>query len=338
MSPTPNELSKFFRAALCAVAFLLLAPPANGAGGPPKRRQEGGRRNVHVMTPTHESKRSRFEQFLDFLRCRTDQHGKMVALMKDGPQFPESYDPGDFHINALLKGGWPVAFIYELEQSGSGLIQFRGMNFAHHEEKISGQGLGQPKLMRTTLPISFGPMQAGKIFFEAWRDGPNGKEPAFFRLIAIAAGDAAVTNSAAIQTDTQLASLNALNLPSAAALLGHRWSDFAAISPIQFEPGQGDYLYSFDVGDDFGKWAAEIVRDVPRPGSRNLIKPHTVRRLPFPELIGPNLNPIGGRWNGLDPGKRRVQPGQYRVRVYVYWSALDRGWAARESSQPLNVH
>jgi hypothetical protein len=338
MSPTLSERSKFFRVALCAVAFLLLAPPVNGARGHTRRRQEGGRRNVHVMTPAPEHKRSRFERFVDFLACHTDQRGKMAALLKDGPQFPESYDPGNFQINALLKGGWPVVLIYELEQPGNGLIKFRGMNLAYHEEKIFAQGLGQPKLLRTTLPPSFGPIQAGKISIEAWRDGPNGEEPARFRLIYIGAGKEAVASSAAIQTGIQIASLNALHLPSVGALPGHRWGEFAAISPVQFEPGQGDYLYSFDVGNDFGKWAAEIVRDVPKPGSRNSIRPHTVRRLPFPELIGPNLNPIGGRWNGLDPSRRRVPPGQYRVRVSVYWSALDRGWATRESSQPLNVH
>jgi hypothetical protein len=104
-----------------------------------------------------------------------------------------------------------------------------------------------------------------------------------------------------------------------------------SLQDVTFRRERGAFVYSFKVGSAFGKWGAELRKDVliGRRKESRWIKQINIEE----EYIDSNSSPISHDWNG------RVRRGDYRVKVSVWRSAESiKAWATKDSdpSYPIN--
>lgn len=258
--------------------------------------------------------------------------------MDFGPQFPGSYDPSDFSIQALVDTGWRMAIKYELERVGTATVTIQVMGASPFTQTLNGDGMGQGRTAQFTLPVytGKGPHPA-LISFKATRDISVGKVNAAFRLLAIEAGGEMDASLPKDPSGLEVAALGPLPLggvrrggtaPQRARALN--------LYDTTLSPTPGGYVYAFKVGAKFNRWAANIKKTTL---TGNTYMPETVRHVKaVAERIGPNQTKTGN-WDGLNDKKVKVKPGRYSLFVTAWWSGSNIGhWNAADDSDPIHIN
>ena len=258
-------------------------------------------------------------------------------LLRYGPQFPDSYDPSNFSIKALVNTNWPMVVEYELEQGSTAVITIQVMEADPFTQTLVGEGMGKPRTARFTLPVykGRGPHPA-LISFKARRDGAGRKERAAFHLSGVGAGKSAVASLPKGANGLEVASIGHLPLGGVRAVA---FCPHGAVNVycVTFNATSSGYEYNFYVGNKFDVWGADIVT-VEQVGKTDKDQGFQVAFKPEP--IGPDLNPLSDVWNGLGKDGRKARRGKYRVRVKAWLSAENTAdWAAKHSeSDPIEIN
>jgi hypothetical protein len=341
MNTTPCESSKCRRAVLFVIAVCLMlnllslsralaaqGPP--GAGGDSSQQRQAGKEVAGKRNPQPVYRQSRFRRFKiklkDFLQCHLSNRMKKEELLMYGPQL--KYGTDSVSIQALVKGG-SMMIEYEMETQSTATITIRVMNEAPFTRTFSGDGMGKIRSESFDLPhYRNDKPQPGLISIKAARRGPGGSLPTAFDLLAIgnAIGPKPFTTDASGRHFVQVASLGGLRAVSTSHAVPlprasrSPWADRLNLYDITFKESQGDYIYSFNVGDRFDRWGLQVLKH------RGRLRPLKVRESLYEEAIGPYLNTLQNHWDGLNDDGRRVRPGKYKVLVSVWDSSGDASW------------
>jgi hypothetical protein len=237
--------------------------------------------------------------------------GKSEAEMisKSGPLFPAIFNMSNFTMRALMKGDWPVVFDYELERESTAIITISGKNarqpFVIELPPTNDQ---RAEVIRR-LPAEFGQkLQVGQLSFQAFKTGPEGRQPAHFYLHGIGMGPAAVGSM--------------------------------VINQLHFQPGQirpklkEKASYSFHSLADFDSVSADFLLVTSSPGG--VIS----SRLAGREMLADGVRrdkTVARHWDGRNiNGQVSQGPHQFQVRV---WRSSKKGgdWASAIAKQIVRV-
>jgi hypothetical protein len=258
---------------------------------------------------------------------------KVKSLLENGPQFPERFDTRDFSVEVLLKGRWPVAIEYELEQEATASVIVTVKGAQPFSLNLPATGTGQPRATSFILPDHFGDqLLPAKISFKAEKQSSAGHELAQFELYALAIGPDAA--SPAKQGNPQPDSKNRIVAASDSFQAAHRFSlakaqGSAAVDRVIFDRPSinvsvGQVVaYSFQAAADFQKWSATFLSS--SGSSRNQRAVYEFR-----ELISQSTL-VSKTWNGKNERNRLVPTGAYKVLIRAWRS--EGGQSASASSQ-----
>lgn len=346
MYTTPHESSKCRREVLFAIAvcltLTLLTPICARAARVPGRdtsRQQTGKEAADTRSPQPARRQSALRRswtkFADFLTCRSVNRMKRQELLVRGPQFPDSYDPTNFSIQALVGSEWPMLLEYVLETGGTLIVTVRVMNEDPFTRTFQGDGMNNIRVESFTLPKFTrvrgpGPYPA-LISFETTRlSGPGKRKRAAFALFGTGAGPKAFTVAGSNRSPLQVASLggprtaitsNALALTRAG---DPRAAARSNLYEVTFEERQGVYICGFKVGDDFDRWSMEVRKHLGR-----LDKVWGYRDN---ASIGPHMPVIFKQWDGRSDRGRPARRGQYKAWIFVWNSGGDASWNTATST------
>jgi hypothetical protein len=311
---------------LCSLMAFQFAPPTRAVTGEASIPQE-------TPSPLPEGDRSTNTKkvvkiLIDWLMSR-----KVKSLLENGPKFPERFDIRDFSVEILLKGGWPVAVEYELEQEATASVIVTVKGAQPFSLNLPATGTGQPRAAAFILPDYFGDqLLPAKISFKAEKQSSAGHELAQFELYALAIGPDAARP--AKQGYPQPNGINLVGTASDSFQAAHHLSlakaqGSAAVDRVIFDRRSinvsvGEIVaYSFQAAADFQKWSAMFLSSSGSSRNRRAV-------YEFRELISQSTL-VSKTWNGKNERNGLVPAGAYKVLIRAWRS--EGGQSASAASQ-----
>lgn len=308
---------------------------------------------------------SKLRRVFSFLKCESAKKTKEQELDKTGPQFPRDYDASDFSIVALTKGGWDVAFEYELEPGSTITITLQVKDVAPFSQTAASN---VSALLPGTLPDRVSGLlvfrlperpgeiapQATLISFRAATNNSSGRIPAYFRLNAFGLGNRALSallnqpgNTDVTNARYLKASFSGFQPPDDFGSLPGYTNRGVAITAVNLESSQvrikpgATVNYNFVSTNEFGAWRADYLQDVKKPSGVHSIK--IVARDLFNQTVRTGPNPKPPPLPAFSKWKiKQASRGQYSIQVSAWWTVNQRqvgGEAAcRNSSSLVNLN
>jgi hypothetical protein len=226
------------------------------------------------------------------------------ALSEKGPQLtkPDRARPHALSVQGFVKGGWPMIFDYELEQSGIVLIEVTRDNVEPFYYRVEGYRTGRRQEI-VRLPPRFGGIAVPARFtIRALGDNLGVVKPIRLRVYAFGAGDKAVGSVGIDELQFKPEKIN----PA-----------FNQIANYQFLPRY-----------DFSSAVVEFNSIQEFPDGH--LESTTVNQQSFENVISGKT--VEGKWNGRDP-LGQVVNGLYQLQVRAWMNYMAGDWVAAWSYQ-----
>ncbi|MDT4952488.1 MAG: hypothetical protein QOJ02_626 [Acidobacteriota bacterium] len=331
----------------CSLMAFQFAPPARAVTGEASIPQE-------TPTPSPEGGRSTNVQQTVKIIIDWWMNRKIKFLLESGPQFPERFDTRDFSVDVLLKGHWPVAIEYELEQEATATVVVTVKGAKPFSFNLPATGTGHPHAASFILPDHFGDqLLPAKISFKAEKQTSAGHELAQFELYALAIGPDAARPAQPGQpqpnqpqpnqpqpNQLQPNSRNRFETASDSFQADHHLSlakaqGSAAVDRVIFDRPSINVsmnevvTYSFQAAARFERWSATFFSIY--ISSRNKRMEHVSR-----ELVLQSTR-VSGKWDGKDERHKLVPAGTYTVLIRA-WRVVGGPSASAFSQQNVIVN